>query len=527
MSVGMSRAPADPGLTITGGRYGIAAHTEELSGFAVWLQRVAVELLETAALLASSAGRPGLVLAGSLDPTGAVRVHSSLTRAVGRLLLLGSALAALARGIEAAAVVYALAERDVSQWVHDLWQGVGPEAARPLLLTSLAASAGWVEVRAAQSALGVLPRTAQRVLRGDDPPQAAGQEARAGAAELLAHLTADGTAVLEFLLSRPELARESLATLPMLVPAPLLPTDPQGAGNSAGAAGLTALAMAVGRPAGLFVEGRVTVGQLGSATARPAPSSAQGLLQRLSRLSAPRGQLLGYQHLKNGVIVDKLATQSGPPRWIVYVPPTNDWGVQGSRTAFDMTANMGMVAKQGLRPGGDDPDAVTAAVLAMHAAGIAPGEPVMLVGFSQGGLTAASIAADPELRSRFDVRAVVAAGSPISEFEVPDSVDVLTLENDLDPVPKTDGSQDADRPNWVSVRRATLDPEHGSPLVANRFHAGEPFSGHYLDGYIELARLIDDSPDPSVAAWRTSVAGFLSPGADVTTTEFVATRNAP
>jgi hypothetical protein len=62
--------------------------------------------------------------------------------------------------------------------------------------------------------------------------------------------------------------------------------------------------------------------------------------------------------------------------------------------------------------------------------------PVMMTGFSQGGILAGRMAADPN--SPFNITSVVVAGASIDTFPIPTSVSVLALQHPDDVVPKFD-----------------------------------------------------------------------------------------
>lgn len=57
---------------------------------------------------------------------------------------------------------------------------------------------------------------------------------------------------------------------------------------------------------------------------------------------------------------------------------------------------------------------------------------VVLAGHSQGGLNAATIAADPSFSKRYEVPYVVTAGSPIGDIEVPSGTKVIGFVNETD-----------------------------------------------------------------------------------------------
>jgi pimeloyl-ACP methyl ester carboxylesterase len=152
-------------------------------------------------------------------------------------------------------------------------------------------------------------------------------------------------------------------------------------------------------------------------------------------------------------------------------------------------------------------------VVAMTRAHIPAGAPVMLVGHSQGGMTAAALAADPAFRSRFHVTQVVTAGAPIARFEVPAGVQVLAMENRNDLVPTLDGANNPDRANVTTMT-----------FSANK---GTVSQNHSLrDAYASAAANLP-AGDPSYAAWRESAQGFLNPANRTSTTDTYAITRGP
>lgn len=83
-------------------------------------------------------------------------------------------------------------------------------------------------------------------------------------------------------------------------------------------------------------------------------------------------------------------------------------------------------------------DQLDAVKEAMRAAGIGPGEAVEFAGHSQGGIMAAQLAADPQVRADYNVVSVLTAGSPTATV-APSDVPVLAYENFGDIVPGCDG----------------------------------------------------------------------------------------
>jgi pimeloyl-ACP methyl ester carboxylesterase len=141
---------------------------------------------------------------------------------------------------------------------------------------------------------------------------------------------------------------------------------------------------------------------------------------------------------------------------------------------------------------------------AMRAVGVRPNEPVLLVGHSEGGLIAAELAADPDVRREFKVTHVITTGAPVASIRIPNDVQVLSIEHTDDLVPALDGSTNRDRPNWVTV--STSAPIALLPTEQAR---SEPLIAHRAELYQFTAARLDSSDNPSITAWRAGVAPFL------------------
>ena len=139
---------------------------------------------------------------------------------------------------------------------------------------------------------------------------------------------------------------------------------------------------------------------------------------------ADNGEIAIEEHVTVGE--DGMQTRS----WTVDIRGTQSFDI-GQTGPQDMTTNL-----QGV--GGMPSDQLAAIQEAMKDAGIAPGEAVEFAGHSQGGIMAAQLAADPDVRSRYNVVSVVTAGSPTATI-APTDVPVLSYENSGDIVPGLDG----------------------------------------------------------------------------------------
>jgi thioesterase domain-containing protein len=122
------------------------------------------------------------------------------------------------------------------------------------------------------------------------------------------------------------------------------------------------------------------------------------------------------------------------------------------------------------------------------------GAPVMLVGHSQGGIVAAQATGDLVAHG-YNVTHVLTAGSPVGRIDVPDSVQMLSLENRNDIVPHLDASDNPDLPNRTTV---TFDNQ-GNSVGKN----------HQIpENYTSAARELDKGANPSVQRYKDGLGAF-------------------
>lgn len=256
---------------------------------------------------------------------------------------------------------------------------------------------------------------------------------------------------------------------------------------------------------GMFGDtGGVGVDKIDGDFSENAPRSVSDIFREQYRLGRDEGQ----------VQVVQVVQPDGSSAWIVQIPGTQEWGTTRGDNPVDLTTNVRLMA-------GQHTHMQDQVAQAMRDATIGAGDPVMLTGHSQGGITAAALASDPAFRSEFEVRSVVTGGSPIARFDIPDSVSVLSLEHDQDAVPMLEGRANPDRPNWVTVGRSLPDTAFTvqDPLADQpRPITIEPGVGpsHGTDVYTDTGRSVDASTDPSIAHWRDQQSPFFSGDAEVT-----------
>ncbi|WP_139980152.1 hypothetical protein [Nocardioides litoris] len=177
------------------------------------------------------------------------------------------------------------------------------------------------------------------------------------------------------------------------------------------------------------------------------------------------------------------------PGYVVQIPGTESWGPGAGTEPRDLSANVALVAGQ--------PTAAAETVRrALDAAGIPPGSPVMLVGHSQGGIIAATLASDPAFVERYGVTHVLTYGSPVDHLQLAPGVDALAVQHRFDVVPRLDlGGVDGSgtNPN-TPVPTVTLDSP-GGVLGPVRNHDHTLYSGSVataMGGDSEAGRTLRD-----------------------------------
>jgi hypothetical protein len=198
--------------------------------------------------------------------------------------------------------------------------------------------------------------------------------------------------------------------------------------------------------------------------------------------------------------IERYAGVDGP-HWIVYSAGTADFTVLPAAEPYDSTSNVHMVAESaGLSttPGAGE----RAIRQAMEQAGIASGDPIVLVGHSAGGLAVANLAADPTMH----VVAAVNLGGPVGQVDTGD-VPMLSVEHSEDFVPATGGHGVA-APGRVVVERSVGELRNGDDAAV---------PAHALTAYRRTAEAVDASDDERLQEFRERIAEFAGTGsAEVT-----------
>ncbi|MFD0705290.1 alpha/beta hydrolase [Alloscardovia venturai] len=170
--------------------------------------------------------------------------------------------------------------------------------------------------------------------------------------------------------------------------------------------------------------------------------AAHGIESSLTNLQAVGEGQLGNSY--GTIAIQRYTNASGEHSWVVTIP-----GTDGKRDSpFGWAQNVTLMAgKEQTRRLSDSQIAV---LTAMRQAGIQPGEKVALVGHSQGGIVAASLASDSSVP--YTISHVVTAGSPIANHQIDTSKTwVTSVETNKELVSHLDGASNPHKRNWLTV----------------------------------------------------------------------------
>jgi hypothetical protein len=209
--------------------------------------------------------------------------------------------------------------------------------------------------------------------------------------------------------------------------------------------------------------------------------------------------------------IEVIETDTGGHKaYVVVIPGTQAGDDIGGANPFDPA---GIAEAVGPRSA----EVNVAVRAALQEAGAEKGAPVVAGGYSQGGIHAMNLAADPLFRKEYAMKYVLTAGSPVGSIEPAGDVSVLHLQHRQDWVPGTDGTANPDTRSRVTV--TLLDqvttPEGKDPGLG---------PGHNLGNYQEAARLVGASEDPTLVHSTAVLAGVLGAGGTATATRFALSR---
>lgn len=128
--------------------------------------------------------------------------------------------------------------------------------------------------------------------------------------------------------------------------------------------------------------------------------------------------------------------KTGKGYWLVNVPGTQDWSPEAT-TPFDGVSNVMLAGGQQAASTKAVEEAIRQAQKAEGVYG--KGEPVMMVGHSQGGMVVEQMIANCAKSREFNITTAATFGSPTGTAKVPSNVKMLTVRQKVDVVPQSDG----------------------------------------------------------------------------------------
>lgn len=278
------------------------------------------------------------------------------------------------------------------------------------------------------------------------------------------------------------------------VPLPVAQFLGDGGLGLAGVGFASAALMGAGSSVGLLAETQVRqVAAHSQAIAGP----PVGFEERLDRV--PSGD--GAQ-----VVVERYSMPNGPDEYAVYVAGTVTFSPEATTEPWDMTSNLANAA-------GYSGGSYNSVVEAMRSAGVDDSSPVQLVGYSQGGGTAARVAASGE----FTVVGLTTFGGPTGQIPIPDSIPTVIVEHSDDIVPALGG---------VQVNQQALIVER-DVFAGRDIPTDYAVPAHHIEYYEETARLMDAARSDQITEAAARLDAFGRGATSVTSTAYTFERVQP
>lgn len=166
------------------------------------------------------------------------------------------------------------------------------------------------------------------------------------------------------------------------------------------------------------------------------------------------------------VDIARVTHENGSVAWIVTLPSTQDWVVGGDKPApNDLDADIVLELFPEIRTQYE-----RAVLEAMAQAGIPPGDPVLLSGWSLGGIVGGRLIESRQGGYRYE--GLVCAGSPIDHMAIPSEMRVLQVKHAMDVVHRADLVDDIPDTSrhvslWDGPRSGGAAPLHANPIAAH------------------------------------------------------------
>lgn len=165
-------------------------------------------------------------------------------------------------------------------------------------------------------------------------------------------------------------------------------------------------------------------------------------LTALSDLDAPKYTQLNPD--AHAIAIQRIRRPDGSRSWLISIPGTDG----RKHSPFGWMQNLEVMSDSAVQR--KRADSTRMVIEAMRQSGIKPHEPVVLVGHSQGGIVAASIASD--YTKEYNITHIVTAGAPIANHPIAKRTWVTSIEMDDEIVSSLDGARNPARTTWATIR---------------------------------------------------------------------------
>jgi hypothetical protein len=199
------------------------------------------------------------------------------------------------------------------------------------------------------------------------------------------------------------------------------------------------------------------------------------------------------------VVIEKYSTPGEVDRFEVYVAGTVTFSPTADSEPWDMTSNMANAAGYG---GGS----YASVAAAMELAGIDSTSPVQFTGYSQGGGTAARLAASGD----YNTQGLATFGGPTGQVDIPEGFPTVIVEHSDDIVPALGGEQINN--HALLVERAVFEGREVPTDYA--------VPAHHFEYYEETARLMDQASSDRVTTAASQLDAFGAGATSVTSTAY-------
>lgn len=242
---------------------------------------------------------------------------------------------------------------------------------------------------------------------------------------------------------------------------------------------------------------KATKGDTADVRADTTPAGLLGMARALDAQGEGQIEVLQMEH-------------GGRTAFVVVIPGTQKGHPPGGSNPLDEAG-----IAEGLGYGSEHMSAAIRS--ALQQAGAEAHDQVVAVGYSQGGIHAMNLSRDRAFLAEYDLKYVLTAGSPVGGITAEPGISALHLEHRQDWVPGSDGVPNPDTKDRVTVsltNRVLTAPGESAGLGP----------GHDLGNYVDGARAVSASTDPSLVASTAVLAGVVGAGGAGTATRFSLNR---